>query len=64
MMTIFFPASSDIGLACEAARKWVKEKYNIYDPVCHIANHLYAGAKVLAGHTGGLILERVLDWVN
>ena len=54
MMTIFFPTSANVGLACEAARKWVKEKYNIYDPVCHVANHLYTGAKVLAGHNEAL----------
>ena len=32
------------------SRKWVKEKNNIYNPVCNVANHLYAGGKVLAGH--------------
>merc|ERR1712008_410823 len=58
MMTIFFPASADVGLACEAARKWVKEKYNIYDPICHVANHLYTGAKVLAG----LLLQYINGW--
>jgi len=50
MMTIFFPASAEVELACDAARKWVKEKNNIYNPVCNVANHLYAGGKVLAGH--------------
>ena len=53
-MTIFFPANAEVALACEAARKWVKEKYNIYNPVCNIANHLYTGSKVLAGHVEAL----------
>ena len=66
MMTIFFPASANIGLACEASRKWVKEKYNIYDPVCHVANHLYTGAKVLAGHNEALdfILQNIMSFVR
>lgn len=49
MMTIFFNNTAQIGLACEAARKWVKLNHNIEHPVCVIANHLYAGGKVLAG---------------
>ena len=50
MMTVFFGADHKIGLACEAARKWVEENHNIGKPVCQIANFLYSGAKVIAGH--------------
>ncbi len=45
---------ANIGLACEAARKWIQENHNITYPVCNVANHLYAGAKVLAGHSEAL----------
>lgn len=54
MMTIFYSANAKVGLACEVARKWIKEQHAIEDPVCNIANHLYAGGKVLAGHVQAL----------
>ena len=54
MMTIFYKSGTNLGLACEAARKWIKEQHQIEQPVCQIANHLYAGAKVIAGHTQAL----------
>ena len=57
MMTVFYGAKHQLGLACEAARKWTSE--NGYagphgKPVCQIANYLYAGAKTLAGHEEAL----------
>ena len=54
MMTIFTMSGGNVGLACDAARKWVKEQHQIQRPVCEVANHLYAGAKVIAGHTQAL----------
>ena len=54
MMTIFYGKSADISLACQAARKWVEETNNIQYPVCQVANHLYNGGKVLAGHIEAL----------
>ena len=54
MMTIFYGKTADIALACQAAKKWVKETNNIHNPVCQIANHLYNGGKVLAGHVEAL----------
>lgn len=55
MMTVLYPGrDANLGLACEAAKKWIKEKHEIPFPVCNIANHLYAGAKVIAGHSEAL----------
>ena len=50
MMTVFHGADHKIGLACEAARKYAEEERGITLPVCQIANDLYSGAKVIAGH--------------
>ena len=50
MMTVFFGANAKLGLACEAARKWTAEKFSIPNPVCQVANFLYSGSKVIAGH--------------
>ncbi|TRY64339.1 hypothetical protein TCAL_00453 [Tigriopus californicus] len=50
MMTIFFGAKNNVSLGLQAAKKWVEEKHGIDTPVCLVANHLYAGAKVVAGH--------------
>ncbi len=50
MMTVFFGANAKLGLACEAARRWVEERAGISDPICQVANFLYTGAKVIAGH--------------
>ena len=55
MMTVFFGAKHQLGLACQAARKWTDENgYAHGKAVCQIANHLYAGAKTLAGHEQAL----------
>jgi [acyl-carrier-protein] S-malonyltransferase len=50
MMTVFYHKDANLGLACEAARKYTTEQHHIREPICQIANHLYAGAKVLAGN--------------
>jgi len=50
MISVFFGRNANLGLACEAARKWTLENHGLREPVCHVANFLYAGAKVLAGH--------------
>ena len=50
MMTVFHGADHKLGLACSAARKFAEDERGITYPVCQIANHLYAGAKVIAGH--------------
>ena len=50
MMSVFYGASANLGLATEVARKWIQEKQGIENPVCNVANFLYAGAKVIAGH--------------
>ncbi len=42
--------TANLGLACESARKWVEERRGLADPVCQVANFLYTGAKVIAGH--------------
>jgi len=54
MITVFHGADHKIGLACEAARKYAKEERGITLPVCQIANDLYSGAKVIAGHKEAL----------
>lgn len=54
MMSVFFGASANLGLATEVARKWIHEKQGIENPVCNVANFLYSGAKVIAGHKEAL----------
>lgn len=50
MLSVFFGADAKLGLAVDVAKKWVQEKDGLQNPVLNIANHLYGGAKVLAGH--------------
>eukprot|EP00092_Neocalanus_flemingeri_P012969 GFUD01013973.1.p1 GENE.GFUD01013973.1~~GFUD01013973.1.p1 ORF type:complete len:397 (+),score=87.30 GFUD01013973.1:57-1247(+) len=50
MMTVFMGADSELGFACKVAGEWCRRHHDIEDPVCQVANHLYAGAKVLGGH--------------
>lgn len=50
MMTVFFGADNDVSLAVRTAQKWIGEKHDIETPVCQVANYLYMGAKVIAGH--------------
>ncbi len=50
MMAVFFGAKAKLGLACEAARKWAADRRGVAHPICQVANHLYTGAKVIAGH--------------
>lgn len=57
MMTVFFGAKNQLGLACEAARKWTDENMHVgphRKAVCQTANYLYSGAKTLAGHEQAL----------
>ena len=56
MMTVFFGAKHNLGLACEAAKKWTDENgyAGTQMAVCQVANHLYAGAKTIAGHEQAL----------
>ena len=57
MMSVFFGASANLGLATEVARKWIREKQGVENPVCNVANFLYSGAKVIAGHKEASHLE-------
>jgi len=50
MMTVFIGADSKLGFGCQVAAEWAKRHQDVEDPVCQVANHLYAGAKVIAGH--------------
>lgn len=50
MMSIFFGADANVGQALVVAKKWAKEKHGLENPVCQIANYLYAGGKTIAGH--------------
>ncbi len=50
MMTVFFGRNAKLGLACDAAREWMRERSGVARPVCEVANFLYSGAKVLGGH--------------
>ena len=53
MMTAFFASGNkkkQVGLACDTAREWAREKYGLENPVCQLATDLYAGAKVISGH--------------
>ena len=54
MMTIFHHSGAKVGLACDAAKKWIKDQHQIEYPVCSISNLLYAGCKVIGGHNEAL----------
>ena len=54
MMTIFHQSGAKVGLACDAAKKWIKAQHQIQNPVCQISNLLYAGCKVIGGHNEAL----------
>ena len=53
-MTIFHQSGAKVGLACDAAKKWIKAQHQIQNPVCQISNLLYAGCKVIGGHNEAL----------
>jgi len=50
MITVFAGAGNKLAFGCEVAREWCRRHHHIEDPVCQVANHLYCGAKVVAGH--------------
>jgi len=50
MMTVFVGADNQLGFGCQVAVEWCKKHHDIEQPVCMVANHLYSGAKVVAGH--------------
>ena len=50
MMTCFFGSDNDLAFACQVSREFIRREHDIEKPVCQVANHLYCGAKVLAGH--------------
>ncbi|KAK7115467.1 malonyl-CoA-acyl carrier protein transacylase, mitochondrial-like [Littorina saxatilis] len=54
MMTTFLNHSSKLKTAMLAAREYCKQRCNIDDPVCQVANYLYPECKVIAGHTEAL----------
>ena len=54
MMTVFVGADNDLAFGCKVAREWANRHHDIEDPICQVANHLYCGAKVVAGHTVAL----------
>ncbi|XP_014681595.1 PREDICTED: probable malonyl-CoA-acyl carrier protein transacylase, mitochondrial [Priapulus caudatus] len=53
MYSVFVSSQSRLGLACELARDWCK-KHGIVKPECGIANYMYPGCKVVAGHDEAL----------
>lgn len=54
MMTVFIGADNKLSFGCEVAREWCRRHHDIENPVCQIANHLYVGGKVIAGHEQAL----------
>ncbi|XP_040583412.1 probable malonyl-CoA-acyl carrier protein transacylase, mitochondrial [Lepeophtheirus salmonis] len=58
MMTVFYGANNEVGLALKVAQKWLKEKHDIKKPVVTIANYLYSQSKVIAGH------KKALDFID
>ena len=55
MMTVFYGAKNQVGLACAAAKKWTDQNLHVGPhAVCQTANYLYAGAKTIAGHEQAL----------
>lgn len=53
MMTVLFGADSELNNALSDAKEFCR-KEGIEDPVCSIACYLFAGCKVVAGHTKAL----------
>ncbi len=51
LLAVFYGKNARLGLACEAAKKWIRRRENVEWPVCEVAQHLYQGAKVIGGHT-------------
>ena len=54
MMTVFLHASNRLGQALIGAKLYCKEKLNIEEPVCSVANYLYPECKVIGGHNAAL----------
>ena len=67
MITVFHGADHKLGLACSAARKYAEDERGITNPVCQMANHLYSGAKVIAGHQevrGNLLTKKGIECIS
>merc|ERR1719369_1711181 len=54
MMSVFIGADNKLKFGLQVAKEWCDRELNMPDPVCQIANHLYCGAKVVAGHVEAL----------
>ncbi|XP_023340412.1 malonyl-CoA-acyl carrier protein transacylase, mitochondrial [Eurytemora carolleeae] len=62
MMSVFIGADNKLPLGLQVAEEWCRREHNITNPVCRVANHLYTGAKVVAGNEEGLqFLEQNRD---
>lgn len=53
MMTVLLKPNSKLGEAMQKAKEWCVER-GIEKPVCTVANYLYPGCKVVAGHKEAL----------
>lgn len=51
MMTTFLSMNSKLKTAMVAAQEYCKQRCDIHDPVCKVANFLYPECKVIAGNT-------------
>jgi len=62
MMSVFIGADNKLAFGLEVAEEWCRREHQIESPVCKIANHLYCGAKVVAGNVEALdFLEKNKD---
>jgi len=62
MMSVFIGADNKLSFGLQVAEEWCRREHQIASPVCKVANHLYCGAKVVAGHVEALdFLEKNKD---
>jgi len=54
MMSVFVGADSKLSFGLQVAEEWCRREHQIENPVCRVANHLYCGAKVVAGNVEAL----------
>ena len=50
LMTVFLGRTAKLKQAMLFAREFCKQKLDIQDPVCSIANYLFPETKVIGGH--------------
>lgn len=57
MLTVFCDHQTKLRTAMVAAREYCRQRLDIDEPVCHVANYLCTDIKVVAGHEEVSLLE-------